>query len=50
MDTYVCSREAGAVLGLRRLPSRPKIWEWFYSAAELKLPLVMLGDYFRHQL
>jgi hypothetical protein len=47
---HVRSREAGAVLGLRRLPSRPKIWEWFYSAAELKLSLVLLGDYFRHQL
>lgn len=47
---HVRCREAGVVLGLRRLPSRPKIWEWFYSAAELKLSLVLLGDYFRHQL
>ncbi|GAJ04711.1 unnamed protein product, partial [marine sediment metagenome] len=35
---------------LRKLPSLPKIWEWFYSAATKKLSLVLLWDYFRHQI
>jgi hypothetical protein len=46
----VHSREGGLVLGLRKLPSRPKIWEWFYRAAERRISSVLLGDYFRHQL
>jgi len=42
--------EAGVVLGLRKLPSLPKIWQWFYSAATKKLSPVLLWDYFRHQI
>lgn len=44
------SGEAGLILGLGRLPSRPKIWEWFYCAAQKGKSSVLLGDYFRHQL
>jgi len=46
----VRSREAGIVLGLGKLPSRPKIWEWFYSVAQRGISSVLLRDYFRHQL
>ena len=46
----VRSREAGVVLGLDRLPSRPKVWEWFYGAAQRGIAAVLLRDYFRHQL
>jgi hypothetical protein len=46
----VRSREAGLVLGLAKLPSRPKIWEWFYRAAQRGRSAVLLRDYFRHQL
>ena len=44
------SREAGVVLGLGILPSRPKVWEWFYSAAKRESSKVLLRDYFWHQL
>lgn len=42
--------EAGVVLGLGKLPSLPKIWRWFYTAASMKLSRVLLWDYFRHQI
>lgn len=43
-------REAGVVLGLGRLPSRPKIWEWFYRAAREGHSVQMVRDYFRCQI
>jgi len=42
--------EAGLILGLKRLPSKPNIWAWFYSAADLKRSGSLLYDYFRLQL
>ena len=27
-------KEAGAILGIGKLPSLPKVWEWFYNAAK----------------
>lgn len=42
--------EAGVVLGLRKLPSLPKIWNWFYTAASKKLAPVVRWDYFRNQI
>jgi transposase len=44
------SRESGVVLGLKRLPSNPKLWEWFYNSADLKNSGLLLYDYFRHQI
>jgi hypothetical protein len=44
------SREAGIVLGIGRVPSKPKIWEWFYGAAEKKVSHLLLLDYFRYQI
>ncbi len=46
----VRKREAGLVLGLGKLPSKPKLWEWFYSAAEMKRSSLLLYDHFRYQL
>ena len=43
-------REAGAVLGIRRVPARPKVWEWFYSAADKRISHLLKKDYFRYQI
>ena len=32
----VRSREGGVVLGIKRIASKPTIWEWFYNAANMK--------------
>jgi len=46
----VRSREAGIVLGIRRIASKPLIWEWFYSAAELQISHLLRRDFFRYQI
>lgn len=46
----VRSREAGKLLGIKRLPSKPKIWECFYSASNQGLSCSVLSDYFRFQI
>ena len=46
----VRAREAGLVLGIRRLACRPKLWEWFYDAARERLSQVLLTDFFRYQI
>jgi len=43
-------REGGVILGLRRVLSRPKLWEWFYAAADKEISTVLLRDYFAHQI
>lgn len=43
-------RESGLILGLKKLPSKPKLWEWFYSAADLQKSGLLLYDYFRLQI
>ncbi len=47
---HVRCREAGRVLGLGRLPSRTKIWEWFYQVANQGVAQRLLDDYFGYQL
>jgi len=44
------SRESGVVLGLKRLPCKPKLWEWFYNAADLRKSDSLVYDYFRYQM
>ena len=44
------SREAGIVLGIRRIAGRTTIWEWFYSVAHLGFSQFLLADYFRYQI
>ena len=46
----VRSREAGLVLGINRIPCKPKVWEWFYSAANKQISDRLLADYFRYQI
>jgi len=43
-------REAGMILGIVRIPSKPKVWEWFYRAAHLKVGQKILDDFFRYQM
>ncbi len=42
--------EAGAILGLGKLPSKPNLWKWFYTAADMKKSELLCNDYFRHQI
>jgi hypothetical protein len=44
------SREAGLILGLKRIPSVVKIRKWFYNAADKNFSLKLLKEYFRLQL
>jgi hypothetical protein len=46
----VCSREAGIILGLGRIPSKPVVWDWFYRAAHLNVAQKILNDFFRYQI
>ena len=43
-------REAGLILGMKRIPSKPKLWQWFYRAARLKVAEDLLKDVFFYQL
>lgn len=44
------TREAGLVLGIRRIACKPIIWEWFYSAAQLRVSRFLQADLFRYQI
>ncbi|RKX51360.1 MAG: hypothetical protein DRP50_08995 [Thermotoga sp.] len=46
----VYKREAGLIVGLGRIPSKPKAWEWFYRAAHLNVAQKVLDDLFRYQI
>jgi hypothetical protein len=43
-------REAGIVLGLKHLASKPKLWQWFYSVSDQGRCNSLLSDYFRYQI
>ena len=43
-------REAGLVLGIRRIASKPIVWEWFYSAAQLRVSRLLQAEFFRYQI
>ncbi len=43
-------REAGIVLGLGQLASKPKLWQWFYSVSDKGRSILLLTDYFRYQI
>ena len=43
-------REAGIVLGLGQLASKPKLWQWFYSVSDKGRSISLLADYFRYQI
>lgn len=46
----VRSTEAGLLLGIGRLPARPKVWEWFYGVAHKRISKQLLQDYFAGQI
>jgi hypothetical protein len=46
----VHSREAGRILGLDKIPSKPIVWAWFYEAASRQKAQGLITAYFRHQL
>jgi transposase len=46
----VRSREAGIILGLGRIPSKPVVWDWFYRAAHLNVAQKILNNFFRYQI
>ena len=43
-------REAGILLGRKRIPCRPEVREWLYSAARQRLARFLLEDFFRCQM
>jgi hypothetical protein len=43
-------REAGIVLGLRQLASKPKLWQWFYRVSDKGRSISLVSDYFRYQI
>jgi len=44
------SREAGIVLGIKKIGSKPKVWEWFYKAAEMQVSVSLKMDFFYYQI
>ena len=44
------SREAGVILGIKRIPFKQKVWQWFYTVAQLHKAGPLLLDYFRYQI
>ena len=44
------SREAGVILGIKRIPFKQKVWQWFYTVAQLQKAGPLLLDYFRYQI
>jgi len=46
----VRSKEAGAIIGLGKIPSLPGVWEQFYRAAKKELSLVILSRFFSWQI
>jgi hypothetical protein len=46
----VSSREAGRILGIRKILSKPTVWSWFYEASAKRLADGLLKSYFTYQL
>jgi hypothetical protein len=46
----VHSKEAGRILGLDKIPSKPNVWAWFYEVASRQKAQELITAYFRHQL
>ena len=46
----VRSSEAGVIVGIKRLPCRSKLWQWFYSVADKGVSEKVLKDYFHYQI
>jgi len=46
----ICKREAGLVLGIKRVPSKLRVRRWLHDVSETKISARLLKDFFRHQL
>lgn len=46
----ICSREAGIILGIKKLPSRLKVRHWLHEACQKKLSTQLLTQFFRSQI
>ena len=46
----VRSREAGVIIGIKRIGSRPTVWKSFYLAAGKMVSQMLLFDFFRYQI
>ncbi len=44
------NREAGLVLGIKRVPSKLRVRRWLHDVSEKKISTRLLKDFFRHQL
>lgn len=47
---HVRMDEAGAVLGMDKVPSKTVVWQWFYQAAKMNQSVYLLKDFFRYQI
>ncbi len=43
-------REAGVILGIKRLPARLKAREWLHDVCRMEMSMPLLTDFFRYQL
>jgi len=43
-------REGGVLLGLRKIPCKPVVWEWFYRVADRGISTILKSNYFRYQV
>ena len=46
----VRSREGGVILGIKHIPFKEKVWQWFYTVAQLQKAGALLLDFFRYQI
>lgn len=46
----VRSREGGAVLGIEKIPSKPTVWQWFYTVSKQGKSKFLKKDYFGYQI
>ncbi len=43
-------KEAGLILGLNKLPSKKGVWQWFYSACNLRRSKSLCSAFFKQQI
>jgi len=46
----ICKREAGLVLGIKRVPSRLRVRRWLHDVSEKRISARLLKEFFRHQM
>ena len=42
-------KEAGLILGLKKLPSKKGIWQWFYAVCNMRHSISLCGAFFKQQ-